>query len=245
MIINSMIFGSGGGGDVSINVVAYASAFPTSAPANTIGIITTTPISGYCFSNSEPTTGVEDGLVWIKTGSESPTPIPVGEGNNIFLYPIAASQYVNGAFVEIDANNVKCYQSGWKPWRKYLFNGSQPTGFTWSSSGTGASSVTDRIRLEGAARYGVNQRIDFGEYHYLCIDYSISQYNASYASAFGFNKTYDIAGTSEPNIVSRNWENGVSICKLDLSTAEETSGYIKLWFQAQNQGVIYRIWLEG
>ena len=65
---------------------------------NTVWIDTTTPISSYAFSADEPESPAE-GMVWIKTASESTTPINVDKKNAVILYPQTAQQYVSGAWV--------------------------------------------------------------------------------------------------------------------------------------------------
>ncbi len=55
-------------------------------------------ISAYAFSADEPASPAE-GMVWVKTATESTTPINVDKKNSVILYPQTAQQYVSGAWV--------------------------------------------------------------------------------------------------------------------------------------------------
>ena len=79
MSITVPLYGFGGGGGAALNfdVKAYDTeeALLAATPKeNTIGIITTTPITSWIFSATEPKipTDGDDGLVWFHIGTTSP-----------------------------------------------------------------------------------------------------------------------------------------------------------------------------
>jgi hypothetical protein len=119
-----MVFNVSGGGGVALNfkVLAYAteSAMNAATPTeNTIGIITTTPITSYVFSITQPTGSA--GMVWITTGTTSINEFNALKKNSIQVYPQAAKQYVSGAWVD---KTAKSYMGGvWEEWlpKNYLF----------------------------------------------------------------------------------------------------------------------------
>ena len=60
------------------------------------------------------------GSVWIITGATSPVSFNVLKKNSLMVYPLKASQYIGGTWVE---KTAKSYQGGaWVDWTLYLFN---------------------------------------------------------------------------------------------------------------------------
>lgn len=104
-------FGSGSAG-VNFKIVGGATQ-PTAARENTIWVNTDTTISGWAFSASAPAEPVE-GLVWLQTGTYSNVEFNALRKNWIQVYPLAAKQYINSAWVEKTAYS---YQGGsWVSW---------------------------------------------------------------------------------------------------------------------------------
>lgn len=102
-------FNAGGaGGGLNFKVVGGTSA-PASPSANTIWVNTSTTISDWVFSATQPTGAA--GRVWILTGDSSNAAFNALKKNNITVYPLSAKQYVSGAWVD---KTIKCYQNGWK-----------------------------------------------------------------------------------------------------------------------------------
>ena len=99
--------GGGSGGGLNFKVVGGTST-PASPKENTIWVNTSAEITSWVFSVTEPETPAA-GMVWITTGKSSTAPFNALKKNNITLCPVAASQYVNGAWVE---KTAKCYKSG-------------------------------------------------------------------------------------------------------------------------------------
>lgn len=110
-----MIFNMTGGIPLNFKVKAYASAdlLPATAAENTIAIITETPISEYMFSVEQPENPV-DGMVWVATGTGSPSEFNALKKNGLQVYPQSAMQYIGGAWENVTA---KSYQNGeWVVW---------------------------------------------------------------------------------------------------------------------------------
>lgn len=114
MIIN--MTGGGGGTSLNFDVKAYATEellLAATPKENTIGIITTTAITSWIFSATEPESPVE-GMVWITTSTSSTIEFNALKKNAIQVYPVAAKQYVSGAWVDVTAYS---YQGGeWVAW---------------------------------------------------------------------------------------------------------------------------------
>jgi hypothetical protein len=99
--------GAGGGASLNFKVVGGTAA-PASPKENTIWVNTDAEIASWVFSAAEPETPAA-GMVWITTDKKSTAPFNALKKNDITLCPVAASQYVNGAWVE---KTAKCYKSG-------------------------------------------------------------------------------------------------------------------------------------
>lgn len=96
-----MIFNvtGGGGGGLNLKVVGGTTQ-PTSPRQNTIWINTTTSITGYILSPTQPETGTE-GLVWLKT-ADTGVEINVGKKNAIVLYLSTAKLYTAGEWISVN-----------------------------------------------------------------------------------------------------------------------------------------------
>ena len=112
----------GGGASLNFDVKAYPSEEKLLAAVpkeNTIGIITTTPITNWIFNATEPETP-DPGMVWISIGTSSPVEFNALKKNGIQVYPLSAKQYVGGAWVDKTAMS---YRGGeWVDWIIYLYN---------------------------------------------------------------------------------------------------------------------------
>ena len=114
MIINE----SGGGAGLNLKVVG-GTAQPASPKENTVWVNTDTAINGYAFSTAAPTNPVA-GMVWFQTGTASSAAMNIDKKNTVMLYPGGCSQYIDGAWVEKDAQT---YLNGkWVDWRIYFYN---------------------------------------------------------------------------------------------------------------------------
>lgn len=104
--------GAGGGGtSLNFDVKAYATEallLAATPKANTIGVITGTPITGWIFNATQPET-IAEGAVWFPTAASSPVAFNALRHNFIEVCPVSAKQYIGGAWVDVAA---KSYQNG-------------------------------------------------------------------------------------------------------------------------------------
>lgn len=111
------------GVELDFDVVTYASeeALLAAVPAeNTIGVITTTDISGWAMGDyPDPSWEMPEGFLYIniKASSYGSSDLDFGllkKGNEICIAPISAKQYVSGTYVDV---TCKSYQNGaWADW---------------------------------------------------------------------------------------------------------------------------------
>lgn len=89
--------GGGGGAAASLNFkVVGGTSRPSSPGENTVWVNTDTAVSSWVLSPVEPEAA--EGLVWISMGSASAAAFNALKKNGIMIYPIAAKQYVDGAW---------------------------------------------------------------------------------------------------------------------------------------------------
>lgn len=81
---------------------------PVNPKENTIWVDTSTSITSWIFSATQPETA-EEGNVWFPVGASSTAPFNALKKNGITVYPQSAKQYINGAWVY---NESKLYQNG-------------------------------------------------------------------------------------------------------------------------------------
>lgn len=131
--------GGGGSGGLNFQVIGGTTA-PSNPKENMIWVNTSTKITSYIFSATQPTGSA--GMVWIITGTSSPAEFNALKKNGIQVYPLSAKQYVSGKWVD---KTAKIYQGGaWKEWITYLYNkGDECTDLTggWSATATKPSTA--------------------------------------------------------------------------------------------------------
>ena len=111
-------FKKGVGGVNPLNFKVVGNPQPTNPKENTIWLNTDTPITGWEFTNTEPSK--ESGKVWIKTGTFSTSGFNAIKKNRIQVHPIEAYQCDGSVWSEKPA---KCFQDGaWKDWILYLYD---------------------------------------------------------------------------------------------------------------------------
>ena len=112
------MYGFGGGsGGLNFTVVGGTTA-PSNPKENMIWVNTSTAITDWVFSATQPTAA--SGRVWIFTGTSSTVEFNALKKNGIQVYPIRAKQYIGGAWVNVTAMS---YQDGkWSEWTTYLYN---------------------------------------------------------------------------------------------------------------------------
>lgn len=108
--------GGGGVGGLNFQVIGGTTS-PNNPKENTIWVNTSTKITGWAFSATQPTGAT--GMVWISVGASSTVEFNALKKNNITVYPISAKQYVSGAWVD---KTAKSYQNGaWVDWVRFVF----------------------------------------------------------------------------------------------------------------------------
>lgn len=115
---NAFLYGNGGGGGnaLAFRVLSGTSA-PSSPKANDIWVNTSTSITGYVFSATQPSGSA--GLVWFQVGASSSVSFNALKKNTLNVYPTACKQYVSGSWV---SKTAKTYLNGkWTDWAIALY----------------------------------------------------------------------------------------------------------------------------
>ena len=103
--------GAGGTNPLNFKVIAYATEKELNAATakeNTICVITNHNITSWIFSASQPETPVE-GMLWILTGPTNKVSFNALKKNGIYVYPMAAKQYISGNW---ETKTTKLFQAG-------------------------------------------------------------------------------------------------------------------------------------
>lgn len=125
---------------------------------------------------------VDNGLAWFRVAPQSIVPINALKENELYIYPIACSQYVDGAWVD---KNVSIYQKGeWQPlMQAFLYGSSQFENITggWECNGimSGAGILLEASNSASWTQHAYTKNaIDLTNIHSLHFDItSISNYN--------------------------------------------------------------------
>lgn len=164
----------GGGGGLNFQVIGGTTA-PNNPKENTIWVNTSTTITDWVFSATQPNGAT--GRVWISTGTSSPVEFNSLKKNALMVYPGSVMYYNGTEWKNVDAY---IYQNGaWVrfslAWNGYYFdNGEQHSSITggWTSNGykyydysmkTGTVGTTLRTGSSGnytASMVGTANRVD-------------------------------------------------------------------------------------
>lgn len=105
-------------GGASLNfAVVGGTTQPSNPKENTIWVNTDTEITDWAFSADEPTAAA--GKVWTKVSSSSSAAFNALKKNAISVYPTAAYQYIDGAWVNKAA--LIFIDGEWLEWSSYLY----------------------------------------------------------------------------------------------------------------------------
>jgi hypothetical protein len=135
-----MIFNVSGGGGTALNFrVVGGTTAPSNAKENMIWVNTSTTISSWVFSATQPTAAA--GKVWITIGTTSTVGFNALKKNGIQVYPLSAKQYIGGAWVD---KTAKSWQGGaWVEWIAYVYKDGVllagnliPVAKNWNGNGT-------------------------------------------------------------------------------------------------------------
>ena len=218
--ISTALDGKAAGVNLNFDIKTYATEdelLVDKPSENTIGIISNIEINGYCFSADAPK-GITEGKVWIVTGTRGASELYLLDNETIAVYPLFAKQYVNGAWVDIEA---KSYQNGeWVEWwtGELFNNGEQHSDITggWVSREHFGMSVSFGSNIEFTtkgdtgrdASVFTNNKLDVTNFSYIVftvnvtdIDYylhvGITEDNTSYAPSFVAKTTTESNGTQQ------------------------------------------------
>lgn len=171
-----MIFEMTGGAAKELNfkIKAYETedAMMSDVPKqNTIGVVTTTPITSWVLSATEPA-NPEAGMVWITVGKNDKAEFNVLKKNILNVYPMLAEQYIDGAWVKVVARSYRNNEwQEWKP-RVYLFNNGDDcfdvTG-GWNFTEAGSYIDGNVLRNNGGNAY-TTRKIDVTKYDKFVIN---------------------------------------------------------------------------
>lgn len=159
-----------GGDELNFDVKAYVTkeALLAATPAeNTIGVITTTPITSWIFSETEPS-NIEADMVWFIIDHTSNIEFNALNKNGIQIKPRRTKQIIDGVWTDVP---TWIYQnSEWKEWinRLYLFKDGDTCDHVTGGWTTGISGKTLSVSSLAIAR--TKNKIDFTDYKTLYIN---------------------------------------------------------------------------
>lgn len=127
-----MIFNTTGGANpLNFYVKTYPSETELKADKpreNTIGVITTTTMTSWVFSATEPKEP-EVGMVWISVGQSSKAEFNALKKNILQVYPIIGKQFISNTWTNVTALSFQ--EDEWISWIRHLYNkGDECTGVT-------------------------------------------------------------------------------------------------------------------
>lgn len=106
----------GGGGGLNFQIIGVTTA-PNNPKENTIWVNTSTKITDWVFSATQP--AGSDGMVWFQIGTSSSVPFNALKKNTLRVYPMSCKQCVSGSWV---AKRAKTYLNGkWTDWAVKLY----------------------------------------------------------------------------------------------------------------------------
>lgn len=197
--------GGSGGGGLNLKVVGGTTK-PTSPRENTIYINTTTAITGYVLSPTQPETGTE-GLVWLKI-SDTGVEINVGKKNAVLLHLASCNIYTGSKWDYIEAH---VYRGNiWVQFASKLVPGEytaveyiQGTGTQYIKSGLTGFTYLHGFEIDYICQSSVNASTNntgnfFGAYksdynRFLCGTYGGGEFKV-------YNRTYSMLNTVKSGI---------------------------------------------
>lgn len=243
--------GSGGGSEL---VIVGGTTSPAKADHNTIWLNTPNAITSYALTATEPTNPVE-GMAWITIGASGAVKMvsPVG-GDWITVYPIAAKQYVSGAWVDVTA---KSYQNGeWVDWwnGELYDSGNQYEAITggWVGTQTLSGATTsggkltvydDHLHFDNVSygSFGIvtNNKIDMTNFSYIYVE----------LTGFPRISVVDTFPTRESSILAEFVASSTYSNKTKLSvniSAIDGYHYIAIGSRAAESPPVkvYKVWME-
>lgn len=247
----------GGSGGLNFKIVSYATESELLADTpkeNTIGVITSIPITGYHFGTEEPSPAAA-GMVWIASGTSGNATLNALKKNGIQVNLISAKQYVDGAW---SPKAASIFQNGeWIQFsyvRVYLFKSGEGALAELKTYRESKSTVTvgvDSIEInysDTGEYYVVSVRtankMHISGYTSLSIEYTSSKRISSTYAAFGVTSTeitkadVGITWAAKTAITASSSRKTLTV---DLTNVSSDL-YVALNFGGQMS--IYNMWLE-
>ena len=220
-----------GAGGVAMNFkVVGGTVAPSSPKENCIWVNTSTKITSWTFSATEPS-HLEEGMVWIVTGRSSVAQFDALKKNSLYCYPMMAYQYISGNLV---SKTAKIHQNGnWQElwdgtlydngnqyasitggWVMYGYKRNNTTEFAGDSSSINSNSIT-----LGGSSYteffcGTKKAIDLTQYEF--IEINVLNEGTSYSST---GRVY-VANPSDPQTPIAQKDIAVGVNYMDISAFE-------------------------
>lgn len=267
MILN-MVGGGGAGLNFSVSAFASKDALPASASANSVAVITETPITSWILSATKPE-NASAGMVWIMFSVSGKVSFNALAKNAIMICPVSVYQYVSGAWVKKDS---MIYQGGWVEFGAlYIYDKGGSTGYSFAcdttmkqmSSGVYANASyvtvnsTNIAVKNGANTYsftnifatnesGAFARVDLSAYSVVRIKGTLTGATKNTACVFrALTELGDYA--TENNAMSQSFTTGTIDATIDISSIN-SSCYLGFTLYNDNQGVtelvLTELWLE-
>lgn len=244
--------GGSGGGGLNLKVVGGTTQ-PANPRENTIWVHTTTTITSYVLSPTQPETGTE-GLVWLKT-ADTGVEINVGRKNAVLLHLASGMLYTGDAW-----ENVECsaFSNGiWTQFsflRIYLYNaGNQCEALTggWAITNHGGGTsklLDDYIQVshnDGSNRISnihTKSKVNISGYSKLCAQLEVSEASSSFGITFGLGSSTGLdGGKMTVSTFIAKPSDGPTIVSVDISSAK--SNYV-IFYARSSTAKITAVWFE-
>ena len=244
------MYGFGGGsGGLNFTVVGGTTA-PSNPKENMIWVNTSTAITDWVFSATQPTAA--SGRVWIFTGTSSTFEFNALKKNGIQVYPISAKQYVSGAWVNVAAMS---YQNGeWVNWwdGTMYASGDEFKHITggWSginlTKGTTELSVSAKETTDYRGSAWTNNFVDLSGYK--TINFTCSAELDEYKACAVLITTNQTANDSAEGMIAKWTTPTTTIANktysLEIPSGLPNSGYWVKLFAWNTTFKVSKIWLE-
>ena len=241
---------TGGGAGLSLTLADGAQQ-PSAPKENTLWVNTDVKAADWVFSVDKPENPAP-GMMWIATAAASTAPVSVCPSPMVMIYPQSAQQYINGAWMAL---NAAVYQNGaWVDlWNGYLFEfGDQHEAIT---GGWEAEKYTEDDVLYGDIgqvirigqwpnqynRIATRKKISFDGFSKICMQ--IKDPGNQYSGHWLFLSDGPLGNHNEVVRYSNSYSSSQSVYSFDISSVK---GEYYLFLMAGNNAWIshQRIWLE-
>ena len=213
-----MIFNMTSGGnteDILNFKVVGGTTQPSSPSNNTIWVNTSTTITSWTFSVTQPT-GAE-GMVWIKTEEFLVAEFNAIKENAIQVYPMSAKQYVSGSWV---TKTAKSYiNNAWTEWTTSMYiykNGSVLNGagsvVTVGNASNNSTTISGSSNNQATSGFSFSNKVEIKSYH-TTLKVKLSQSDIYGAAYFTFG-----IGTSNSLVIYYDSVNNMMSAKKQVSS---------------------------